>query len=1156
MTSPIRRALLITPAAFLVCAVFLSSHRGAIKSPQPSTSCNCAVVIGLPDVFQIQPTATAPNQISSPSAPGEFALIRNPAQTPVWAIPFGAEFWRRHLARIGTPISPRGAASGLSPFQLGDAIDRVTHAFESGPAGETAEAGGRGFRARIDREGLALSPAGQKNEEATPVRFKTRRISQGPREFYRGEPSASGWCVTGNTAQSLLEPTTGLVAHYEVRASGVEVTWVVDRRLAEQGDLTIEAEITGARFPSPETSNNSSPEDANGPRMRVGPAFAVDQAGRSWQLAVVTTRHTLQVTVPASVLTEARFPLAVDPLISPEFALDGLADGPTPCTRATPVVAANKFGYFVAWSHGKSDITDAAVYGARVDATGTLLDPSGILISTQAGEQTVCAVAANDDMFLVAWAAPHGSSVTDWDILGARIQASGTVQDSTPLPICTVVSTVQNSPTAAANGESFFVAWRDARSTAIYGTIVGKDGSLSTTNGIILLNGTNDQYTPAAAALGTNYLVVAQDYRKATSAAYNSDIYGARVDGKGVLLDPPGFVICTNSGSQFNPAVASDGTNYLVVWQDYDLAGSDIAGARVSPEGRVLDTNSLIICHAATSQAYPAVAANNGTFLVAWQDYRNSPTNNYEARVYGARVTADGMVMDPEGVNLSPGIGGQYHPAVAARSGEWLAVWQDFRDNPGTVLSDVMGTRLNDSNGLTAAPEARLSSAANAQISPAVAALGSNYLAVWADNRHSASNNWDICGLRLNQGGLPLDFSPFWICSATNRQADPAVAAGQDSYFVTWSDWRNTPATLQHADIYGSVISAGGIVQQPDGIAICTVTNDQSLPAVAAFGTNFLVVWQDARLSLPSVPRMDIYGSRIAGNGTVLDPDGFAICTNAAIQTNPVVTATATRALVAWTDYRLSTTYPDIFGARVNPDGSVIETNGLRICTASLNQSLPAAASDASSFFVVWADSRNGAANAPDIYGAMINDEGVVSPTNGFAIRTGPGPQTAPAVAFNGRDYLVTWQTAPSSLSSSFDIAAVQISPEGPAGIGPIMLLDSQASSQASPAVAAGADGRFLVLNQGSLSSSRQTLANFVNPELVPRLDAPTVASNGQFQFRFRGAPGQRYAIESSDNLQGWTPLWTFTNSSPSSVFVDPATTNLPFRFYRATLIP
>ena len=69
-------------------------------------------------------------------------------------------------------------------------------------------------------------------------------------------------------------------------------------------------------------------------------------------------------------------------------------------------------------------------------------------------------------------------------------------------------------------------------------------------------------------------------------------------------------------------------------------------------------------------------------------------------------------------------------------------------------------------------------------------------------------------------------------------------------------------------------------------------------------------------------------------------------------------------------------------------------------------------------------------------------------------------------------------------------------------------------------------------------------------------LHSETGVVHEKFQFRFRGATGERYAIESSENLQIWTRLSTFTNSGSSSVFIDPETTNLPARFYRAILLP
>jgi hypothetical protein len=62
-----------------------------------------------------------------------------------------------------------------------------------------------------------------------------------------------------------------------------------------------------------------------------------------------------------------------------------------------------------------------------------------------------------------------------------------------------------------------------------------------------------------------------------------SDIYGARVSPSGTVLDPSGRAICTVAGSQYDPSVAYDGTNYGVVWGDY-RSGGDIYGATVNPE--------------------------------------------------------------------------------------------------------------------------------------------------------------------------------------------------------------------------------------------------------------------------------------------------------------------------------------------------------------------------------------------------------------------------------------------------------------------------------------------------------------------------------------------------------------------------------------------
>ena len=137
------------------------------------------------------------------------------------------------------------------------------------------------------------------------------------------------------------------------------------------------------------------------------------------------------------------------------------------------------------------------------------------------------------------------------------------------------------------------------------------------------------------------------------------------MDGKGVVLDPNGFAICTNNGSQFHrpsPQMAP------ITWWSGRITTSQAAISSDSGDSsrQGARTNALVICHAANSQAYPAVAADKGTFLVAWQDYRDSPGDNFEARIYGTRVSGDGSVFDPDGVRLSSAVGGRCRPCTFA----------------------------------------------------------------------------------------------------------------------------------------------------------------------------------------------------------------------------------------------------------------------------------------------------------------------------------------------------------------------------------------------------------------------------------------------------------------------------------------------------------
>lgn len=96
----------------------------------------------------------------------------------------------------------------------------------------------------------------------------------------------------------------------------------------------------------------------------------------------------------------------------------------------------------------------------------------------------------------------------------------------------------------------------------------------ATPTGSGLQGAAGDQLHVAVAFDGSNYLVVWEDHRSS-----GSDIYGARVTPAGTVLDPGGIAISAGSGDQINPAAAFDGTNFS------SLGATEARGAGIS--GRV-----------------------------------------------------------------------------------------------------------------------------------------------------------------------------------------------------------------------------------------------------------------------------------------------------------------------------------------------------------------------------------------------------------------------------------------------------------------------------------------------------------------------------------------------------------------------------------------
>lgn len=1128
-----------------VLALILALQRPAGSSGRAATKAEGSPRTTSTEFRRRLPVSTA---MPAASAPQAFAFA-DPQQMPAWTVKFGAEFWRR-------PSRPSSANRTLSlpvtGAEIVDAVERVSHAFQVDSASGRTVLSSGGYRVELCREGMRFKERRltAPGEEESALTFETKSISRasGP----GGTISASSWVVTGNTAQRLLAPAMGLVEHYEARAEGILATWILPQRAAPAGDILIELSVSGSeRVTAAGRGAVFSSQDSKA-RLALGPPTVVDSSGRAWPLTLEVAHASVGIRVPESILAQAAYPLAVDPLIVPSFELDVAIKGPSLSTQASPAIAANSSGFLIVWTQGKGDGTEPAILGARLDAQRRLLNPYGILLSSAVGEQTVCAAAALEEGFLAVWSAPRSGSATDWDLIGTRVDNTGALLDSNPIAICALSSSVQNSPAAAANGDNYLVVWRDTRQTGIYGTLVTPDGRVSVTNGFPVSGAANDQYTPAAAALGTNYLVVWQDYRRATSPQYHSDIYGTRVTGNGVVLDPSGLAVCSRTNSQFSPAVAASGTNWLVAWEDYDPAGNDILATRVSETGTLLDADAIVVVHAGNAQAYPSLAGG-ADFLALWQDYRQTSTNDYAGLIWANRIREDGAVQIREGFPVSYGSGHQWRPKGATYGDSALIAWQDSARYAASTLAEIRAAPLDLATNAVF-PDFLVSGAVNAELSPAVAASGTNILAVWSDTRNSETTGRDIYGVRFTAEGSLRDLAAIPICLASNRQAEPVLAGNATHFLVAWADWRNTPVHSSHADIIGTLVDPSGAVLQPQGIAICTATNDQRSPAITLLGDNFFLVWQDPRRSSAGTT-MDIFGARVTREGTVPDPAGIAVSVSNGNQSGPVIAATAGQALVVWSDTRSGATAADIYGTRISADGEVLDTNGFAICTASLVQTNPAVGSDGHRYLAAWADGRAGAAARFDIYATFIDTSARPQPTNGFPVRVGPAHQNGPTIAFNGADYLITWGDAQPGSTNLFDILGQGITQRGESWPGGAVPLKSGLLTPYETTITSLADGRFVLASEALMYASTRVTAQAIDLQSFSWFASPVV-SNDHFVVEFRGHPGQQYRLETSSNLKDWQELRTIILTNRVNTLSEPVSATDQAKFYRAIPLP
>lgn len=400
---------------------------------------------------------------------------------------------------------------------------------------------------------------------------------------------------------------------------------------------------------------------------------------------------------------------------------------------------------------------------------------------------------------------------------------------------------------------------------------LAQDGAVPLAGDAALVQAFDDQRNVQIAAGGTGYLVVWEDDRTVLGPYINAgyepllgnqrDVYAARLDDQGNLLDATPIVVSNLGRMQKQPQVAWNGTHWLVVfvserpdWYFFE----DIVGVRVAPDGTVLDPTPIPIRPELNSPANyqgmnPTVLGRNGDWVVVWEDW--NPANGFPS-IKGTRVSGAGVVLDPTWPTLHEhniASFGPRAPRIVPLGTELLLVWLEL--NQGVRYRRI-------SNALAPVSAPTLISGTTSQLKPQAASDGTTAFLMAG-----------LKGWRVGAGGALLDPAGITIATSNfNAESTPTVAWNGSSFSTTWSI---SPAGtfVQPNDVFLVRVSSSGAVLDPTPITAAGTGEHERLAALA--GKNG--VTQFAYLVRNDALQEDVHAVRVDAAGIAGVPQDVSL---------------------------------------------------------------------------------------------------------------------------------------------------------------------------------------------------------------------------------------------------------------------------------------
>jgi hypothetical protein len=648
-----------------------------------------------------------------------------------------------------------------------------------------------------------------------------------------------------------------------------------------------------------------------------------------------------------------------------------------------PHVATDGRDFFAVWLDSRGGTS--SLYGTRVLADGTVLDPTGILLN--APEQ-FC------DSFALAW---DGASYVIAYQVSSRVSFIRVNRDGAILGAPQTIFDAASAPAIASNGHGSIVIAR-----AFYGyniARISQDGALSTPKTSL-----SQSWSTQIASNGDGYLLTSADLTHSTTSRIRLDDDGDAIAGSALQLPDAAYTQLTAAiggqnllaGRKFSSGdscarsivgrlvTSSELSDPFVV---HDAGGADIQDIAVTPEG----------------SGFQVVWMKRlGTLQCPYLLVDPGPPPGPPFALAQIRVGADRSSGTPS--TLFEGDGSDEQPAVASNGAAELLVW--IETNTTHQTPKIAAAIAHPDQQAVPIP---IASSASMQSDPTVAASEGAFMTAWSESGTDGTSA--IYARRFNTDGHPLDADAIKVSTNDQTRASyPTVSFDGAVWLFVWTEDK-VLARRMAAD--GNWIDAAPI----------TIGQASGLPnfAVASNGSGFAIL--TLGYALTTIPRTG-------------DPHQVPVPFNLGFTeylTNPSMAWDGTAYTAVWTRGNNS----DIEGIRLDPNGQIL-TSRFDIAKTSRTETTPSIACHEGACVIAWYSNGSVAATnlidgtlVPFVHGADNVVPLLTDPTrNAFR----------PKVLATRDAFEILWTEYGGATPSSFTASITQGLIATPAPLGPIAI--------------------------------------------------------------------------------------------------------------------